>query len=150
MNTVLLLEDDDITRALYGRVLGRTYRVLTALSPREAVSIADAESVDLFIADNILGVPRSGAETLHQVHERHSRLLLLLVSGTPPEGFSSADFDCFTELVQGGACEFLLKPFTTATFSSKVRTLLENGPDVGRMEKLLASAIAFRRGVGIR
>ena len=42
------------------------------------------------------------------------------------------------------------KPFTTATFTSKVQSLLETGPDVPRMEKLLASAIAYRQGVGSR
>jgi len=54
---------------------------------------------------------------------------LLIVSGTPPEGWPDVDFDCLVKLVAGAAIGFLLKPFTAAAPRSKVSDLVDRNSD---------------------
>jgi CheY-like chemotaxis protein len=87
MKTVLLLEDDPISLALYRRVLGRECSVLVSKTPDEAIRLCNNEDVDLFIADNLLDGSDSGLQTLKRAHQTRPDLPLLVVSGTPPERF---------------------------------------------------------------
>jgi DNA-binding NtrC family response regulator len=92
VKTVLLLEDDAISLTLYRRVLSREHRVVIAHTPTEALRLCESETPDLFIADNTLTSLVSGVRTLFDAHKRNCQMGLLVVSGTPPEGFDDRDF----------------------------------------------------------
>jgi DNA-binding NtrC family response regulator len=113
MKTVLLLEDDTISLALYKRVLGREYSLVEAATPNDALHAVGTVPVDLVIADNLLRASESGVSVLNRVHQIKPELRLLLVSGTPVEGFLEDDFNQFKRLAESTVFDFLQKPFTS-------------------------------------
>ena len=121
------------------------YRVITADAPEDAIAACHAERPDLFIADNRLRSAASGLETLLRVHESRPQMPLLIVSGTPPEGWSDGDFDCFARLVSRAAIGFLLKPFTVAALKSKVRDLIDRNSDSQEIRTVLELAARHRQ-----
>ena len=121
------------------------YRVITADAPEEAIAACHAEPPDLFIADNRLRSAASGLETLLRVHEFRPQMPLLIVSGTPPEGWSDGDFDCFARLVSRATIGFLLKPFTVVALKSKVRDLIDRNSDAQEIRTVLELATRHRQ-----
>jgi DNA-binding NtrC family response regulator len=145
VKTVLLLEDDALSLALYKRVLSREYSVVATDGPHEALRLSASEAPDLFIADNVLASPTSGVRTLHDAHKRNRWMKLLLVSGTPPEGLDDRDFRCFEKLARTGLFSFLQKPFTMQAFMRVVRGLIHGKPDTAEIERVVDAALEFRR-----
>lgn len=145
MEIVLLLEDDAGSLALYQRVLGRKYQVLVATTPDEAIGLCGAQAVALFIADNQLNGRTSGVDAQYRAHRVRSGMRMLLVSGTPPEGFSDSDFSCFELLVRAGVLDFLQKPFKSQEFTAKVAAVIEGDGYMHSARSLLECAAEFRR-----
>jgi response regulator RpfG family c-di-GMP phosphodiesterase len=150
VKTVLLLEDDQISQALYKRVLGRRWSVLMARAPDDALQLCQSNPIDLFVADNLLPATLSGVETLHRVHSVEPNLRLMLVSGTPPEGFDSDHFKCFEELVCTGVFDYLEKPFTAEVLTDRAAALIDGPYDPGTVQRRLADAKEYRRGASSR
>jgi len=142
--TVLLLEDDEVSLALYKRVLGRICAVLVAETPDAALRLCRTKPVDLMIADNMLNNRLSGIETIDCMHQIRPELRFLLVSGTPPEGFSESDFHLFERLVRDEVCDFLPKPFTADVLSRKAEALLDGRWNPKETTRLLEHAAAYR------
>jgi DNA-binding NtrC family response regulator len=145
MKTVLVLEDDAVSLALYRRVLGRQCTVISAETPDDALQSCRSETLDLFIADNLLGASLSGVETMLCAHEIKPALPFLLVSGTPPEGFSGADFRCFEKLVEAEQLTFLPKPFDSRVFVSTALSIMDGKAKPEDTRRQLATAIAYRQ-----
>ena len=146
MKTVLIVEDDPTALIVLKTVLEREYRVILTQTPEDAIAVCSTEpSPDMFIADNRLRSRVSGLQTLLHIHESRPQMPLLIVSGTPPEGWPDVDFDCFVKLVSGAAIGFLLKPFTAAALRSKVSDLVDRNSDSQEIRRLLDHAARHRQ-----
>jgi DNA-binding NtrC family response regulator len=146
VKNVLILEDDRTSLTVLKTVLERQYRVITTEIPEDALAVCSTEpSPDLFIAENRLRSAASGLETLLRVHESHPDIPLLIVSGTPPEGWPDGDFDCFVNLVSGASVDFLLKPFTAAALKGKVRDLIDRKSNSQEIRTVLEQAARHRQ-----
>jgi DNA-binding NtrC family response regulator len=145
VKTVLILEDDRTSLTVVKTVLEREYWVITTEIPEDAVKECHVEPPDLLIADNRFRSAASGLETLLRVHEFRPQMPLLIVSGTPPEGWSDGDFECFVKLVSGAAIGFLLKPFTAAALKCKVRDLIDRNSDSQEIRTVLEQAARHRQ-----
>jgi PAS domain S-box-containing protein len=112
--TVLLVEDEAIVRALTGTMLeARGYRVLTAATPEEALAIDEA--YDLLLTDVVMP-GMTGPELWRRLRDRGRRPAVLFTSG-----YSAA-------AVADGASlpgDLLEKPFTADELARRVRTALE-------------------------
>jgi len=145
MKTVLLLEDDEISRALYLRVLGRQWTILVGESPNQALQLCEQDSVDLFVADHLLPGALSGIETLHRANAVRPGLRLLLVSGTPPEGLTDGAFKCFEDLVVTCVFDYLEKPFTPTVLNERVAARVDGQHNHDRIQRRFAVAQAYRK-----
>jgi DNA-binding NtrC family response regulator len=146
VKAVAILEDDRMSLTFLRAALERDYRVMTTEIPEGAFAICNTEPLpDLIIADNMLRSASSGIEILLRVHECRPQMPLLIVSGTPPEGWSDSDFDCFAKLVSEAAIGFLLKPFTAAAIKGEVCDLLARNWDSQEIQTLFEQAARYRQ-----
>jgi signal transduction histidine kinase/CheY-like chemotaxis protein len=118
--TVLVCEDEEPVRSLIATLLERSgYRVLTARSAREALSLAEshAGSIDLLLTDVVMPA-MSGRQLAERLRSTRPALPVLFVSGYP-QG----------EFVRRGAHDphvpLLPKPFTSEALRSRVRETLD-------------------------
>jgi hypothetical protein len=120
--TILLLEDDDMLRALVRETLESAgYRILEAADAMEAHTIAAnyQGAIQLLITDVVM--PKaSGPELARELLRRSPGTKVLFMSGhgegaLVKRGFRRQD------------AAFLSKPFTPAELAAKVREVLENG-----------------------
>jgi two-component system cell cycle sensor histidine kinase/response regulator CckA len=125
MENVLLLEDDLGCRQGISAILQLTgYHVTEAATVDQALEfVGGGQRIDLFVTD--VGLQdMSGPDVALQVVKRQPELPVLLVSGTPPEGWNSRDRSLFSRL-QAYIVDFLEKPFLPAVLYQKLRALLE-------------------------
>jgi CheY-like chemotaxis protein len=152
MKTVLILEDDPTSRSVLKSILEMTYNVVLLSTPKDAIQACLEHEPDLLLADNMLRSATSGIETLLQVHAIRPQVPFLVVSGTPPEGWTDRDFDSFTALADAGPIDFLAKPFTAANLKQKVDQLTQGYWDSREVRNTLQQAMAHRnkgeRGIG--
>lgn len=118
--TVLLVEDEDVVRALVRRTLaGAGYRVLEASGPGEALEVASrhAGHIDLLLTDVTL--PESNGVALwRQVAAQRPGLRVLFVSGHAGRHLEAARLGA-------GESAFLAKPFTPEALLRSVRGALD-------------------------
>jgi len=119
--------------------------IITTEIPEDAVEACHVEPPDLLIAGNRFRSAPSGLETSLRVHKSRPQTPLLIVSGTPPEGWSDGDFECFVKLVSGAAVGFLLKPFTAAALKSTVRDLIDRNSNSQEIRTVLDQAARHRQ-----
>jgi DNA-binding NtrC family response regulator len=112
--TILVVDDDQGQRSLLGGFLERQgLRVLYAGSGEQALSILDAEPVEMMITDvRMPGL--SGFETLRQARVRHPRLPVLLVT-------AYADVHDAVDAMRDGAVNYLEKPIDLDELLASVR-----------------------------
>jgi len=118
--TVLLVEDDDGTRRILGRVLTSAgYRVLAASSVGAAITLVEqhGEPVNLVLSDVVLP-DGSGRDVIEQARRRWPGLHALLASGYPDSvlvgyGLGASDVSR------------LAKPFTTSELLHAVRAAID-------------------------
>ena len=118
--TILLVEDEQVVRALVDRVLSsRGYTVLVAEHPARALQLAAAHEgpIHLLLTDVVM--PKmNGRELYEQLHAARPRMGVLFVSG-------------YSEnvIVRQGMVEesfpFLSKPFSTKALLQRVREALD-------------------------
>jgi CheY-like chemotaxis protein len=119
--TVLLVEDEDVVRALGRHVLMMCgYNVLEAGNGHEAVKAADGHAgpLHLLMTDVVMPGGMGGRQVADAVVARHPGIKVLFTSGYTDDA-----------VVKRGVLEegthFLQKPFTPATFAQKVRDVLD-------------------------
>ena len=125
MENVLLLEDDLGCRLGISAILQFTgYHVTEAATVPQALGfLNEVQRIDVFVTD--VGLPdTSGPDVALQAVNRHPELPVLLISGTPPDGWNSRDRSLFSQL-QAYVVDFLEKPFLPAVLHQKLRSLLE-------------------------
>jgi two-component system, NtrC family, response regulator AtoC len=101
---VLVVDDDEVMRKLLCEVLGKEgYRVLSAASGEEAMSLLQCEAFSVIISD-IRMLKLSGMEVLRQVKRAEKRTAVILMTG-----FGS--MDGAIEAIREGAFDYISKPF---------------------------------------
>jgi two-component system, cell cycle sensor histidine kinase and response regulator CckA len=118
--TILLVEDEEIVRALVTRLLERAgYRVLVADNPERADAVAAAEPgrIDLLVSDVIMP-GRNGFAFADGMRSARPGIRTLFMSGYTQDA-----------IVDRGAMRpdeaFISKPFETAQFLERVREVLD-------------------------
>ena len=119
--TVLLVEDDSMVRALTARLLRELgYKVAEASNGEEALRLAGeraGEKIDLLMTDMIMP-QMSGASLAERINLARPGTKVLFVSGYTDEAIVKHG------LLEPGAI-FLQKPFTPSSLARKVRHALE-------------------------
>jgi CheY-like chemotaxis protein len=118
--TVLLVEDEDIVRALLQRILENAgYQVLTAASGDDALVVAagHATPIDVLVTDVVMP-GMSGREVAEQLREARPSLSVIFVSGYTEEAIANHG-------VLGDRAVFLQKPFDAAAITAALRDVLD-------------------------
>ncbi len=141
MKTIAIIDDDVYIGDMLEELLrGEGYGVLRAYSGTEALMLLSANAPDLVLLDLMLpGL--SGEELLPKINN----LPVIIVSAKP-------DVDNKVELLLGGACDYITKPFDTKELLARVAVQLRNssprsGNDLSSVGDL-ALDFAFR-GVSV-
>lgn len=115
---ILLVEDDrSITNFISTTLEGNDYKVTTALTGREGVSLAASFCPDVILLD--LGLPDiDGYEVLRQVRA-WSRVPIIIISARTRESEKVTALDL-------GADDYITKPFGTAELMARIRTSLRH------------------------
>ena len=115
--TVLVVEDEDVVRALVRQVLeGAGFDVLVARNGEEAFALAAKHHVDVLLSDLML--PKLGGhEVADRLRSSHPDLKVLYMSGYAESGL-------FSDGVLPPGTAFLEKPFTFSELTGKVQGLL--------------------------
>lgn len=121
MNTkinILLIEDDKSTCSYITASLnGNGYRVITALSGKEGVSLAASFCPDLILLD--LGLPDiDGCDVLRQLRS-WSNISVIVISARVQEQDKVTALDL-------GADDYITKPFGSAELMARIRTSLRH------------------------
>ena len=119
--TILMVDDEEIIIDVSIDMLEKIgYRVLKALSGKEAISEYQASSakIDLVILDLIM--PKiSGGEVYDKLKEINPQVKVLLSSGYSVDGQA-------TEILKRGCNGFIQKPFNMEELSRKVNEILDS------------------------
>ncbi|MCX5743124.1 MAG: response regulator [Proteobacteria bacterium] len=124
--TILLVEDDPIVRALLVELLGRPgYRVLEAADPARALElIADHDlQIDLLLTDVMMPL-MNGYELAKQARRRRADLKVIFMSG-----FSETRI---AEEARAFPHHFVAKPISNNEILQVVRRVLDDGAPVSR------------------
>ena len=121
--TILVVEDDDLVRALIREFLTSVgYTVILAASPEEGLRLATerADEIDLLLTDVVMP-GMSGRELVDRLTTSTPNLRVLFMSGYSDEAVASRG-------ILDDGLAFLQKPFTRYTLSAKVRKVLDEAP----------------------
>jgi len=78
------------------------------------------------------------------IHKRHPALPILITSGTPPEGWSDADFECFGQLVMHARVDYLQKPFQSKAVLSVTEELTNGTNGRSDIHAVFNRALSYR------
>ena len=147
---VLVVEDDDDTRALFASALQAAgNQVMGAATELEALAMLSAEEVDVVVSDLRMS-EMGGIELCARIHEARPDLPVIIVTGR-------GSLDVAIDAMRAGAYDFLLKPVDKdalliavdrATKSHRLHRDVDRlrlGGDAGRELPLRGSSRAMRR-----
>ncbi|SFH59081.1 response regulator transcription factor [Planctomicrobium piriforme] len=147
MPRVLVIEDEKrLLRSIRDGLLEEGYEAVTSLNGEAALGIIASQSIDLVILDLMLP-GMHGLDVLQNMRSREFTAPILILTACDRVRDRVAGLN-------GGADDYLVKPFSYAELHARVRTLLRRGPPRGMLE-LQAGHIrvdalerrAFREGV---
>lgn len=114
--TVLIVEDEEIVRESYRRLLGKTYRTLTAGRGKEALELARREHVDLVLLD-IMMPDMSGIDVLKCIKEAGDTEVIMVTGDSTARTAIQA--------MKLGAYDYLEKPIEVDELLATVQKALE-------------------------
>jgi CheY-like chemotaxis protein len=127
--TILVADDDALTRAAYRSALERSgYQVFTAQDGEEALHCAGQNPVDLLLLD-ILMPRKEGLETLIEIKKRFPALTVIAMSA----GGSRSETDFLAVAAKFGADGTLRKPFTPKTLLEEIARLAPADGALGKV-----------------
>ncbi len=115
---LMVVDDAPDTREVLQRMLGASgYRVFSAASVGEAVTLLESTAVDLVITD--LKMPgASGLDLVRHVRENYKATEIMMITGYP-------SIEGAVQALKSGAEDYLSKPFTQQELLSAVRAVLD-------------------------
>lgn len=119
VGTILVVDDEPaIRRALSAALAARHHKVLEAATGQEAIDVIATATPDLVILD--LGLPDlDGMDVLRRVRDWTSVPIIVLTA----EGADGRK----VEALDGGADDYVTKPFSTPELLARVRVALRHG-----------------------
>ncbi len=116
MPTVLIIEQDDATRELYQRELGRHYDVLGSSNANHSIELLQNEPIDIVVLEPAMadGAGWQLIEALRQVH-----------SGAPTPIVLCSALDERKRGKSLGAAAYLVKPVLPATLLDTLNRVLQ-------------------------
>ncbi len=138
MNSVLIVEDEDVLRLTFARFLeAERYHVETASSFESARELLDRRNFDVVVTDIILGGD-TGVDLLRLVRQATSRTEVIMITGEP-------SVETAAEAVRLGAFDYLAKPVTGEALKRVVRLAFEHNRLVAERDEYAARTDAYRR-----
>ncbi len=118
MKPIWVVDDDQSIRFVLEKALTREqFAVRTFASPREVVKALDEDAPQVLVSD--IRMPGgSGIDLLAQVKQRHPGLPVIIMT-------AFSDLDSAVSAFQGGAFEYLPKPFDVTTAVDLIRRAVE-------------------------
>jgi len=114
--TILVVEDDVLTRVAAGRYLrGCGFAVLEAVNVDEALALLNSRALDLVFADVKLPGTRNGADLVRIIQKEHPDVKMLMTSG-------------FTSVPVMEGIDLLRKPYILRDVERRIRTMLAAPP----------------------
>lgn len=118
---ILVVDDDSGQREMLAVLLERLgYRVMTASSGSEAVTLVQDQAFDLVILDMIMEPGMGGLETYEAILARWPRQKAIIASGY-------AETEDIRRTLEMGAQEAVLKPYTIERIGRAIQAALESG-----------------------
>jgi len=117
--TILLVEDEEMVRALAAQVLSNVgYRVVDAANGNEAIGVARGHKgdIDLVLTDAVMP-EMSGMELVDRLQQLRPGISVLMMSGYSREAMTGSVLSPSVKLLQ--------KPFTPVDLCRKVREVLD-------------------------
>jgi DNA-binding NtrC family response regulator len=115
--TILAVDDDLLSLAMLKELLQQVgYNVCTAMDGLEALQILDKQAVDLVVSDLIMP-GMDGMDLLRHILIKHPSIPLVVVTANGSVGSAVA-------AIQGGACDYVEKPYNTDALSITIRRAL--------------------------
>lgn len=103
-HSILIVDDDRVTRETLSRALSHSYATLTARSGEEALELLQSETVSVVLADLVM--PRmNGIELLEAINKLEHRPMVILITG-------QGSVDSAVEAMKLGAYDYLPKPIS--------------------------------------
>jgi len=120
MTKILVIEDDDNVRELYGLLLEtKGYSVLSAASGREGLALYDPDEIDLVLTDIFMD-DMDGYEVIDTLRHAFYDVKIIAVTGA---GF--IDAHCALEMAKSrGAQAALTKPINWKVMNETIRAVL--------------------------
>ena len=139
MSRILVIDDEDVIRALVVEILETAGHEITgAESAESALALLEDNEFDLVVSDVIMpGL--SGLELLEAVRSRRASLPVVLVTG-------AGTYDTLSQALTRGAAGLVTKPFSHAELQAAVADALERSARSrdDLKERLLAPTLASR------
>ena len=123
MPTILIADDDHTLTAMLRQTLAdEGYRVLTVADGKEALAQAQAHRPDLVVLDWMMPGP-SGLDVARRLRAAEGMPILMLTARDAIEDR--------VEGLDGGADDYLVKPFAPAELLARIRSVLRRATDDG-------------------
>jgi PAS domain S-box-containing protein len=121
--TILVVEDDAIVRAMVGSMLAELgYGILEVGDGRAALAaMAEVSRVDLVLIDVVLPGMMNGLELAEEAKRRYPGVKVLFMSGY-------LDIPILQQANLDEETELLIKPFLKSALAQRVRAILDGGP----------------------
>ena len=118
MADVLIVDDDDVIRETLLELLAGTYQCQEASTAEDALHKLQVQPFDVVLTD--ISMPGlSGSELLQRVRELYPETPVIIMSGL-------SDQEQAHSLIDGGAVDYLLKPFRLEVVEASVRRAIEH------------------------
>lgn len=122
-NTLLIIDDSELDRAIFNEIFKKEYRVLRAATASEGIDLVrkNAQDIAIVVLDICLQRGPSGFSVLERLHKQEGcgqLPVVLLTAEAEPEWVYRG--------VELGAVDFLVKPLAPVATQNRVKAIIED------------------------